>query len=1145
MNRINVINGLIYRIEMNTYKNKNKKQANQLVNDLKKVVYDILVEPDDAIFAEEIGKLFSFERTYPFIANNFFWKKIGSGSANIWGFSNDFRFEIRWLVHSIKYAEIIINEFISAREKYDNYILLNKYEEAHLVVKEIEKEYGKTYWGMECEFFLNNKIGKSNEDLMSDIVENVYGSVLYLYNYKSRESVSSDEYYYNVGRKINDLRKYSSRNQSGVEFLNYMISANAYEITDQGLMSTLKCMQFCPIIDRYLFFLNVAEEVLKKTRTNDMFMTIQTYIRVLKGINDDHLAALRFVYDDSPEIDDYSLKSKLTESKIAFVQGKLVEARENTIALLSIFPNNAEAMRMVSEINILLNDGKTLFDGTNLGVILQSLQSVYTLNEQRDDAIEEISKLALECSMSTWARCVISDVLGRCYEYDIEKYTHYEIIENIQHLDIETVIAGMERAKAISFIKNDYKMDDEYIRFRLAILEEKYSEAIDLCEIDAIKDLLFVCDNHSTEEKMMHLNPVSGEKASFSIKATIRFLNEIDIRVEPFLFLEKAAELVVDNIYTALYLPWEKIINFIDDGPSEIRKTIYTPILYYVYVFYLEKNRFDDLGIICDDFLRFEKIERPSAMHMFEDKYDKKMLVYFLKNVCSVKVLDDALDIFENTQERDKERVEICNILTHIDPENAKEYENEIREITRKLMINKELKIIDESRIHVNSEGIRERLSNAEGTTNRFDKSVKNDYQRFLFYQEEQIGQWVKSLISGEDDRYKEICEATHRLLEELILKIRDAFVEGGEYGLDGYLSLNIRHNTLDDELRSPFHRTMLYVKKSANGSYIYNNHWSRNVSSSDEEILNIAFAKFYTTTEAILYKLKKKYIQVKTEKKNAEGLFDYTLYESDIEQIAFCIKDGMVFDEFFDIVINYLWTITEQNLLTVKAKIRKEIYEDYLSALRELADNISGLANVSIRRELLQKTKEAETDVYNTLERICYWFQRSNESKHSDFDLQFAFDLGYQTIINMHPEKRFVAEPIKETESSKIPGDFLKNYEGLFYNILDNIFKKATPDKSDGSIKIRYSLFHKDEKVRIYIENDYDCSGDISEDREKIACAKQLIASGMYIDKVNGEGGTGLLKIYKILVSDLKLPVYVEFGYVDEKNIFYINIES
>ena len=323
---------------------------------------------------------------------------------------------------------------------------------------------------------------------------------------------------------------------------------------------------------------------------------------------------------------------------------------------------------------------------------------------------------------------------------------------------------------------------------------------------------------------MVHLRPINGSSSSIALIILKEFLSSIDIENNYEIGFKITADLIVDNIYTSLFIPWDKLINYIDNGPSEIRKNICTPILYYVYAYYIDRTKKDDLGIVCNDFFMFENIERPSTMSIFADKYDKKLLIYFLKNICTPKIMDDSLCVFENTQERDQERVEICNLLTHIDSTNSKIYENEIREITQKLMINKELKIIDESRIHVNVDGIRDRLNNADNSGNRFDKRLNNEFQRYLFYQDERTNQWIK-VIKGEEDsaeKFKEFHNTSSRLLKELIFKIRDAFVSSDEYGLNGYLSLNIRHNTLDDELRSPFHKSMLCKKRYTRKS-VYN----------------------------------------------------------------------------------------------------------------------------------------------------------------------------------------------------------------------------------------------------------------------------------------------------------------------------------
>ncbi len=521
-------------------------------------------------------------------------------------------------------------------------------------------------------------------------------------------------------------------------------------------------------------------------------------------------------------------------------------------------------------------------------------------------------------------------------------------------------------------------------------------------------------------------------------------------------------------------------------------------------------------------------------MDIYNNEYGRKELIYFLRNVCSTKIMDISISTFKNSQERDKERVEICNILSQIDPDNLKEYEKEIRELTQKLMINAELKIIEENRIHVNVDGMKDRL----------EKSYKNDFLRYLFYQDDRVKQLTVVLDGTSTEKLHVIENTPERILRELVLHIRDAFVSSDEYGLNGYLSLNIRHGTLEDELRSPLYKSYLNAKKDINtGKYIIHQHWVNYAYSKDLEVIEEAITAFHIKTEAIIAKLKGTYIQIRTEEKVTEGIFDYTLDDWCMLPLTLQLQDVVTFEEFLDIVINYLWQITERNLCKIKRIIKEEIAQDYNNAFKELKNAVSKISNRAQSRDLQQKIAEASTDMPNTLDKICYWFQRSTESKHNDFDLQFAFNLGLQTIKNMHPEKRFIAKEISPAESDKIPGKFLKNFDGIFYNLFDNIYKKAI-SSGGGNIEIRYELKYKDLKFYIYIENDYDCTTDITDDEIRVEQAKKLIHSGEYLQKVKGEGGTGIPKIVKIIAYDLKREPVIDFGYIKEKNIFFMKIE-
>lgn len=449
-------------------------------------------------------------------------------------------------------------------------------------------------------------------------------------------------------------------------------------------------------------------------------------------------------------------------------------------------------------------------------------------------------------------------------------------------------------------------------------------------------------------------------------------------------------------------------------------------------------------------------------------------------------------------------------------------------------MINAELKIIEENRIHVNVDGMKDRL----------EKSYKNDFLRYLFYQNDRIKQLTKAFDGTSMEKVHFIENTPERILNELVCHIRDAFVSSDEYGLNGYLSLNIRHGTLEDELRSPLYKSYLNAKKDINnGKYIIHPHWSKYAYSKDLEVIEEAITEFHIKTEAIIAKLKGTYIQIRTEEKNTEGVFDYTLNEMDMLSLTLQLQDVTTFEEFLDIVINYLWKITERNLCKIKQIIKEEIVQDYNDAFEELKNKVSKIGNNIQLRDLQQKIAEASTDMPNTLNKICYWFQRSTESKHNDFDLQFAFNVGLQTIINMHPEKRFIAKEINPVESDKIQGQYLKNFEGIFYNLFDNIYKKAI-SSDGGNIEIRYELKYKNSKFYIYIENDYDCTKNITEDEIRVEQAKKLIYSGEYLQKVKGEGGTGIPKIVKIIAYDLKKEPNIDFGYVKEKNVFFMKIE-
>lgn len=1138
-NRVDLLKGLIRQKDIITFSRRgDKRQSTKLLTQIKKVFNEILKETNDEIFQQDIIRLLFSEVANPYVSSNFFPEdmKTYGRYRNIIDFTNDIQIEMRWMSYCFRFYNKEISEFVTEREKYDNYILLNKYEDALNVIKNVEARLGVSLWSLECKFYLYTKMNLNKNELMEQAPESIMGGVMSFYELKNRDNVTSDEYFYIANKEINNAKKYNADIENYVEFCAYKIASLVYKMNEEKILQILWIIRQTSLIDRYVFFCDVCDYIVTLPEDNKLRLILKKYILLLENIEDDHLTAIRFILDDiENRKNKYILKTRLDHAKCEFISGNIQEARKEAVNVLQNFPNNIGAMNVLIESNILIGDDLEIYQDKNLGVLLNNLTYVYTLNENRDKSMEVIKKFANACSQSTWSKEILNNIVYRCQTDAERKCKKTKILSNLQHLDIETAIACLEEEKNIKFIEKMPTQDSLYVRFCSALLNEEYENAMELCGISQVQDLMVVYNKKiSITEKMKHLRKIEGQDASIAIIAMRHFLSSIDLSAYLEIAMKLSTELIIDNIFTSLFIPFETIIDYLEQGDPNIRANICTPILYYVYATYFNQEKMDDLGIICEDFFLFRGIESPTKIDIYNEEYGKKELIYFLKNVCSTKIMDISISTFKNSQERDKERVEICNILCQIDPDNLKEYEKEIRELTQKLMINAELKIIEENRIHVNVDGMKDRL----------EKSYKNDFLRYLFYQNDRIKQLTKAFDGTSMENVHFIENTPERILNELVCHIRDAFVSSDEYGLNGYLSLNIRHGTLEDELRSPLYKSYLNAKKDINnGKYIIHPHWSKYAYPKDLEVIEEAITEFHIKTEAIIAKLKGTYIQIRTEEKNTEGVFDYTLNEMDMLSLTLQLQDVTTFEEFLDIVINYLWKITERNLCKIKQIIKEEIVQDYNDAFEELKNKVSKIGNNIQLRDLQQKIAEASTDMPNTLNKICYWFQRSTESKHNDFDLQFAFNVGLQTIINMHPEKRFIAKEINPVESDKIQGQYLKNFEGIFYNLFDNIYKKAI-SSDGGNIEIRYELKYKNSKFYIYIENDYDCTKNITEDEIRVEQAKKLIYSGEYLQKVKGEGGTGIPKIVKIIAYDLKKEPNIDFGYVKEKNVFFMKIE-
>lgn len=1069
------------------------------------------------------------------IAGNFFPREnVGIGIENELPFTNSFRYEVRWLTTCFYMHAVEINEFIEFRKQFDIKVLKGQYKEGQLLLDEMRQQFGVSIWLYEAYMFINSKLGNEIHEMLELLPDNLHSYLIRCYAVKNISTVTYREY------KKMAMGVLENIGDEGLKtYLQYGLLPLEYEMDEESILSLINYSRDVSLIDRYLLFSDILDVVATKNVSEDYRGVIKQYMGMLRDIHDEHLDSIRFCIDSTQNRRGYEISTDLLSAKEALIAGNINKSRELALLLLKERPYCVQAMDIIAEIDTRTYGGITYFENTLLQEILDNLHTIYSMKDGWKNCVNELNKLLNSCSKSNWARLVEISMIksyGPIYDDD---WAEIRRKEYLQYLDIETVCTCLPENEALDYLatvaeKNSYNM------FRKEFMKKQHADAFNLVKDEEIQVIIEVCDTSFTvQERGKIIEKNIDQRSSFLVRALKYYFTQLN---SPEYFLELlhyATELLIRNQDAALYVPWKKCIEQIENCDSEIRGEISVPILYYIQYKYGSLDTKDDVTLMCEDFLYYQGNLLPSELDIKKKKYSSEALVFFLRYVCVPDILSTALASKITTSlGLWQERIDICQKLCIQDVKNEKLYEEEIRTLTQRKKIYSELKIIEENRIHVNIEGIRENLL----------EKLEGEFVRYKLYSDSRYKDFMDSLVKLGGEPVIVLSADPERVLDKLIVKIRDAFVSSTEYGLDFTLSLSIRHGAIGDALRRPLGNEGLITVHDED---IDEHKWSYQLSDSitevERKIIYDAIIQLNVDTELIISDLKEKYIQVRTEQSNEKGVFDYRIMPYEFQQLYYNAESMAECGEFIDFVFDYLWKKTEVNMKAMKGLLRSEILNRYRVAFDKVKEVLDNLEHSHAVTNLRQKIVTASNEMQNAVENVCFWFQRSTESKNQDFDLDFVFQMGYETICNMHPETKFIKTELKPfcTDGTKIAGQYLKSYSDIFYNLLDNIHKRATVHKykMKNMKRIEYYLIQKDGRQCIYLQNDYDCTGDITKDKEKFAKLQQILDTDEYLEYVKGEGGTGIPKICKIIRKDLNRSGSISFGLKEKENKFFIEI--
>lgn len=1068
-----------------------------------------------------------------------------------------------WYSAALRIGGEKINTFLSLKAEFDHAFLWGEYEKCLELLSKCHQQYGWSIWE------IKNRIAVFNESQGIDgqkqytqkvLSELQQGSVLYylIYNFsKQCERNISFHTYQNIihhdynrfisGQVPMSLCKYAQYKANGYMFCSEEnVDFKNYDLINFFLLMDDKE----PLIDRYLSFCNIAANVFALNSEFCKYF-IPCLSMLSGGITDPFLKNTihlwknhycRFHPEGSDRIcralDFYAVGQYEKSRSIAHV------LLEESIFFFPMVELYAKSCMYVSSFYPLVN-GETMID-----TILHKLWQLFSRKGDIIDIQANLLKIIYSHMDATWSKELL---------LIIERYNgQLTILEDIKTSNFYT---------AISLPSDIFLSPPEYLDDYLAdtsstyqnSLSTQFSIAVRKNNIDQIEALpiepirkgkyeanLLIKKDPDRALKILEalrdlpgVAPIQMEIDAMRVRANLQksnIMQAMDILVPA--FSENSNFIYIGYI--------DKIFEAIKSGRYNLHTSILTPIVCSLYFNYYPKHDDRDdviLGMCYDEYLAFCGVERPSELLDTPPVgVSNENFVRFLAEVCVPNVMDLSL-AFTSYDEVLLERRDICYALIERDPSYAEKYAREIERLSKNLLISLAKREVENGKIYVDMEGIRTLLG----------KEVCESFERYVDFRENDLNDQVVYILNSINSNSEspevsktKIIYLRHEIkqidmFQDILRRIRDIFVADNKYGLDGCLSVRIRHGTLESRLRSCFEKHKLITTKAPDGTYRKNEFWFTNGKKHPDktESIDAIFSAFATQVDSIITFIKKELIQIRTEDKNLDGLFHFVIDGNFVERISAKTIQVNSFEEFEKIMLDEMLKMTDFSLERVRNTLKNEINTSFQNALKDLETNLQQHRNQSLNfRGLSDQIANARTDISMELQNISEWFHLTQPNSFSDYQPSLALSISYDTMQISHGGYVLNCDQSNIDEKIYLKGNTLPNFVDIFNILLDNVIKHSGFQHS-ASLKI--SVWREENCIYIRAENPIKpgCSAQSSRILELEALLSRWESEGY----VNKEGGSGLHKIKKILSVDLKCKNTISIS--SEQDTFCVQISA
>lgn len=1044
--------------------------------------------------------------------------------------------EINWILLSIRKYKDEINIFLEYKELYDTHLIKGEYEQAENILNQIEQDICISLWSIENRFLIIElrKGLKENTNFLSEInTTNEKGFIKYCSHFFSLKS----EKELSVNRFENTLFKILLfpllKDKCNADFEYYLLKLNPFlQNSYNHLPAILAYENYNSVIDKYLTLIKVLQ--LSITNLSKEDTDLKTFLSsrlfyLRKKINDTSLDKLYAIISNDEDVLPLNNEINLKCIRIldSYITGDYKQAEQESKKIIEDNPLIMELYPIYVKSLILQNKNLEIIGISNSfqQMIISALYDLYKKEKNPIDSSIILRKIAYNLSSIGNISYSLIDIVKQ----EIENDTAFEKLA-IAHTSFFNPKLALLHSEPNNFLNRLLQLFPYSINFQflLAIQKEDLDKSdikVSDFEIKYNQALIFQKnENYLDASGIFELLLNAHDLSNFQIEQILINLFFCKAKLKEF---DYCLHLYTEYFFENKYLVQKINVGFVKEQIKKeryknIQHTIELPLFYFI------TNSEDyDIHTAYECYLLSTDSEKPSELITKTKNYDRN-LIFFLKNICTLDIFKHS-PFITSTRNKLTERINVCQKLKEIDPNNKSVYIEEETSLSNKIIIQKGLQEIDESKIYVNQDSIiQNELKDLQSVFNRYVAISQLSSEKNVFFIDPNREK-ILNLSSQEKDEVIEFSkDPQYDIFKEMFFEIRDKFLYS-KYGLKLYLSARIRHGVLLGEIRPEFELLHLVTEKEkSSDNYKHNQYWKNQITAlCGESIYNqfdVKLSRFSKTIDDLISnELLNKYLLIKTEKENPEGWFDYEFDEIEL-QILYVLSlqlESTNYNTFVNKVFEELWIRTNKNLQDVQYNIRNSIKDKFFDAIQVLETSAKELSIGTIP-ELATNLTDIRVKIENKLDKIAQWFTIT-DTQIADFEFSKIVDVCCESLHNHYTSKKL--ELIKNINfTSLIKGVYYTHFVDLVRIFLQNILDYTSEQKVNASIEVVCN----EKQLIIKIENPLKEDEDIEELKNKVKIENDVRKS--QLDKQSG--------LYKALNI-------VKTNFENENNSLEITVEN